>query len=127
MLIQSIQQSIGKTQSSMESVLTTINNESNMVDKVDDRFTAITDSVSSVSEMVQEVYGTTEEISAFSESVMNEIQQMGIHFKQSDEVIEEMMVSISEQNNSVQGITGQVDTLSKIAGRLDRMIQKLKL
>lgn len=126
-LIHSIQASIDKTQSSMQSVLVNVNEENGMVEKVVNQLSVITNSVASVSEMVQEVYGTTEEITAFSDSVTDEMLQLSGYFKQSDEVIEQTLVNISNQNNQIQGMSGQVDTLSKLAERLNHKIQKLKL
>lgn len=126
-LIHNIQMSVGKTQSSMESVLVNISEENQMAEKVTTQFTVITDSITSVSEMLQEVYGTTEEITAFSDSVTNEVHRMSDHSKQGDQVLEQMMDNISTQNNQIQGMSSQVDTLSKLAERLNNKILKLKL
>lgn len=126
-LIRNIQSSIGQTQTSMESVLVNIKEESDMMNQVEDRFTIMTDSIATVSAMAQEAYGTTEEIKDFSDSVMNEMNQMNENFKQSDRVIEQMIESVIAQNNQVLGMSNQIDTISEITEKLERKIHKLKL
>lgn len=126
-LIHDIQMSISETEGSMSNTLGFIERENEMVDLVDARFTHIAASVSMVSELVQEVYVTTEEMNAFTEMVNHEMTNLSEHFEKSDSAVNEMIFKVNDQNDNVQGLENQVIDLETMAEQLNKMIRKLKL
>lgn len=126
-LVSEIQKSISETEGSMSNMLDLIERENEMVDLVDERFTHIASSISSVSDLVQEVYAATEEINEFSDSVNQEMLHVSECFELSDSAVDQMIEKITDQNDNVQGLEVQVNDLETMADHLNNMIKKLKL
>ncbi|WZL80925.1 HAMP domain-containing methyl-accepting chemotaxis protein [Vallitaleaceae bacterium 9-2] len=126
-LIHEIQDSIQITRTSMDETQEKILTEIDLVDQVETKFNGISTSINYVTQKVQSVYASTEEISAASDVVTEKISQLQALFDKTEESTAQLIHSIESQNTTANDVSSEIEALNHITQELTETMNELIL
>ncbi len=127
LVVQEIQNGIKETGNAMNEVSIKTEKEYELVSELDEKFSKIYEATGIVSREIEEVSSATEEMSAGSEIITNEINNIVKASEENSASTEEMAASIDNNTNNIKKLEELIEDLNGISSELIGKINNLKL
>lgn len=99
----------------------------NVVKETGELFYSILDATDSITSQIQEVSAATEEMVAETEQITATIRQIAVLAERNADVSEYIKNSALEQRSSAGKIVDSAESLNEISGKLEHMVEELKI
>ncbi|GIO88255.1 methyl-accepting chemotaxis protein [Paenibacillus faecis] len=99
----------------------------NVVKETGELFYSILDATDSITSQIQEVSAATEEMVAETEQITATIRQIAVLAERNADVSEYIKNSALEQRSSAGKIVDSAESLNEISGKLENMVEELKI
>ncbi|MCA1296601.1 methyl-accepting chemotaxis protein [Paenibacillus sp. alder61] len=99
----------------------------NVVKETGELFYSILDATDSITSQIQEVSAATEEMVAETEQITATIRQIAVLAERNADVSEYIKDSALEQRSSAGKIVDSAESLNEISGKLEHMVEELKI